>query len=80
MNYLTKLAQENGEAVDSVLPGMVKAAVRNHQHHHLAAARLGVTDFSLAKIAEYFGGRIAARYTKWRPVKEGLQALRDLRG
>ena len=80
MSYLLKLAQDNNEAVETVLPEAVKVAVRNQQHHHIMAARFGLDDFSFAKVAEYFGGRIAARNMKWRPVKDGIQALRNLKG
>lgn len=80
MSYLKKLASDNMETLETLVPERIKMAARNHQHHHIVAARLGITDFSFQKIAEYFGGRIAARNMKWRPVRDGLQALRNLRG
>lgn len=80
MSYLRKLARDNIQTINEILPERIKTAVRNNQHHHIMSARLGITDFSIEKIAEYFGGRIAARHLKWRPVKDGLQALRNLRG
>lgn len=79
MSNLIKLAEENLNAIEPLIPEQLKYAAKNHQNHHIVAATLGITDFSLQKIAEYFGGRIAARHMKWRPVKDGLQALRNLR-
>jgi hypothetical protein len=80
MSHLRKLAAENLHVVDALLPDHVKMAASNHQNHLIAQARFGISDFTLAKVAEYFGGRIAARHMKWRPVREGLEALRNLRG
>jgi hypothetical protein len=79
MSHLKDLARENLQTVTELLPEHVKTAARNHQHHHLMAEKFGINDFSIKKIAEYFGGRIAARHMKWRPVQDGLQALRNLR-
>jgi hypothetical protein len=80
MGHLTKLANENMDTVSEMIPASLKGAVHNQQHHKIAEAKTGMKDFSFAKIAEYFGGRIAARKAKWRPVHDGLQALRNLRG
>jgi len=80
MSYLRNLARENLQTVNEFLPERIKTAARNNQFHHIVGARLGITDFSIEKIAEYLGGRIAARHMKWRPVRDGFQALRNLRG
>jgi hypothetical protein len=40
---------------------------------------LGITEPSLEGIALHFGTKIAERQAKWRPVFEGLRALKALR-
>jgi hypothetical protein len=64
--------------IETYLPESVKETVRTFQMHKFAERITGLNDFSLAKIAEYLGGRMAARRMKWRPVTEGLNALRSL--
>jgi hypothetical protein len=54
MSYLRQLARDNISTVDAMLPEHIKTAAMNHQHHHIVAARLGITDFSIQKIADQF--------------------------
>lgn len=65
---------------ETFVPESVKNLITNFQMHKLAEQLTGIEDFSsFEKIANYFGGRMAARRLKWRPVFEGLNALRTLR-
>lgn len=66
------------EIIDAYVPESIKEASRNFQMHKVAAHITGLTDFSIEKIAQYMGGRFAARRLKWRPVADGLVALRQL--
>lgn len=68
------------EIIEAHVPESVKEAVRSFQMHKVAGDMTGLTAFSFDKIAEYLGGRMAARRMKWRPVADGLVALRNLRG
>lgn len=70
--------QKEMEIIDEYLPASVKEAVVSHQTDKLVKQMTGLPDLTLDKIAGYFGGRMAARRLKWRPVFEGLDALKDL--
>ena len=67
------------EQLSEVIPDSVKTAVQNRQLHRVMAQTTGLTEFTLPKIAEYFGGMMAARQRRWAPVREGLLALSKLR-
>jgi hypothetical protein len=67
------------DIIKAHLPDSVKRAISENQMHKVASVITGLDDFSIQKIAEYMGGRIAARHMKWRPVAEGLTALSQLR-
>jgi hypothetical protein len=66
------------EVINKYLPASIKEAIATHQMHKVASQITGLNDFSLAKISEYLGGRIAARRLKWGPVADGLVALHNL--
>jgi len=61
------------------VPESLKQLISNHQTHKIASAQLGLTEPSLEGVALHFGTKIAERRAKWRPVFEGLQALKALR-
>jgi len=67
------------QVINKYLPESVKEAISTYQTPKLASRMTGLAGLSLDKIAEYLGGRIAARNLKWRPVAEGLVALHNLR-
>ena len=67
------------DVVNTYVPESVKTLVRTFQTHKLASHITGLDDFSIDKVAGYLGGRMAARRLRWRPVAEGLVALRNLR-
>jgi len=67
------------EIIKAHLPETVKQAISDHQMHKVATVITGLDDFSIEKISQFMGGRIAARHMKWRPVAEGLTALTQLR-
>lgn len=66
------------EVIQKYLPESLKTAIANNQMHKVASQITGLDDFSLRKIAEFLGGRYAARKMKWRPVADGLVALSNL--
>jgi len=70
--------QEELKIIDEYLPTSVKEAVASHQTDKLVMQMTGLPDVSLEKMAAYFGGRMAAHRLKWRPVFEGLNALKNL--
>ena len=63
--------------IESV-PGEAKECIAEYRTHDLVAARTGLEDFSVEKIASYLGGMAAARRKKWLPVAEGLVSLAKL--
>ena len=65
----------NLELAQKVLPETVKLAIAQHQTH-----KLDPDSSSLEKIAERFGNMFAERHRKWRPVFEGLNALKRFGG
>lgn len=65
---------------DAHVPPAIQTAVANGQLHKIAEHRLRVEILSLEKIAQYIGQKFAERQQRWRPVAEGLIALRQLRG
>ena len=69
---------EEMKIIDEYLPASVKEAVVNHQTDKVVMKMTGLPELTLDKIAGYFGGRMAARRLKWRPVFEGLRALKNL--
>lgn len=70
--------EEEKKIIDEYVPDSVKEAVSNYQTHHVMQQVTGLPEMTFDKIAGYFGGRMAARRLKWRPVFEGLQALKNL--
>jgi hypothetical protein len=66
------------EILEAYVPESIKEASRSFQMHKVASQITGLPDFSFAKVAEYMGGRFAARRMKWRPVADGLVALKQL--
>jgi len=68
------------DILEAYVPESIKEASRNFQMHKVAGQITGLTDFSFEKIAEYMGGRFAARRLKWQPVADGLVALKQLQG
>ena len=74
------MAISEREIIEAYVPESIKEASRNFQMHKVASQITGLDDFSLEKIANYMGGRFAARRLKWRPVADGLVALQQLRG
>jgi hypothetical protein len=67
------------DIIKAHLPESVKQAISGYQMHKVASTLTGLNEFSLDKIAEFMGGRMAARHMKWRPIAEGLTALAQLR-
>ncbi len=67
------------QIIESYVPEAIKQACRSGQTAKVATCVTGLDDFSFAKVAEYMGGRFAARRLKWRPVADGLVALQELR-
>jgi hypothetical protein len=67
------------EIIDSI-PTSIKEAVTTHQSVKLAEVATGITDFTVAGVAQYFGEKLASRRMKWRPIAEGLIALEQLKG
>lgn len=64
---------------ETYLPDSVKELIQTFQMHKFASQLTGLDDFSsIEKVASFMGGRMAARRMKWRPVFEGLDALRSL--
>jgi hypothetical protein len=61
------------------IPESLKHLISTHQTHKIAQEHLGITEPSLEGIALHFGTKIAERQAKWRPVFEGLRALKALR-
>lgn len=72
--------QDERKVVEKRVPASVKLASENFQMHRIAEKMTGLDDFSLEKIALYLGGRVVARNAKWRPVADGLVALKSLQG
>lgn len=68
------------DIINQYMPESLKNAIRTNQTYKLAEAFTGLNDLSLEKISAYMGGRIMARHYKWRPVGEGLAALKLLEG
>ncbi len=68
------------EIIEAYVPDSVKEATRTFQMDKIASQMTGLDEFTLEKVAEYMGGRFAARRLKWRPVADGLVALQQLRG
>ena len=60
------------------LPEDIKQDISNYKSYKIASIATGLPDFSLDKVAGYMGGRAAARRAKWKPVLEGLAALKGL--
>ena len=68
------------KTLDALIPESIKTAIRSHQTAKVAKVMTGIEDPSFAGIAGYLGTKIAARHAKWRPIADGLLALRKLRG
>ncbi len=68
------------KTLDALIPDSVKTAIRSHQSTKVASTVTGLENFSFAEVATYMGTKIASRHTKWRPISDGLVALRKLRG
>lgn len=68
------------DIINQYMPDSLKYVITTNQTYKLAEALTGLDDLSLSKIAAYMGGRIMARHYKWRPVGEGLAALKLLEG
>ncbi len=73
-------AMNEREIVETYVPESVKEMVRTFQTHKLASSITGLDDFTIDKVAGYLGGRMVARRLRWRPVADGLMALRNLKG
>ncbi len=67
------------EIIEAYVPDSIKQASRTFQMHKVASQITGLDEFTIEKVALYLGGRFAARRMKWRPVADGLVALRHLR-
>jgi hypothetical protein len=63
------------ELIDKVLPERIKVAITTHQTHKVAPG-----SETLEKVADNFGKIFIARQARWRPVMDGLKALKDLGG
>ncbi len=68
------------KTLDALIPDSVKTAIRSHQSTKVASAVTGLENFSFADVAQYMGTKLASRRSKWRPISDGLVALRKLRG
>ena len=66
------------KTLDAMLPESIKTLAGSYNNHKIAEAQTGLTDFDFNKIAEYLGGRQAARRVKWATIYQGLKALKDL--
>lgn len=66
------------KTLDAMLPESIKKLASSYNNHKIAEAQTGLTNFDFEKIAEYLGGRQAARRVKWATIYQGLQALKDL--
>lgn len=72
------MAVTERDIIEAYVPETVKEASRSFQMHKVASQATGLDEFSIEKIANYMGGRLAARRLKWRPVVDGLVALQQL--
>jgi hypothetical protein len=68
------------DVINKMMPDSVKQMISSGQTYKLAEELTGLNELSLEKISCYIGGRIMARHAKWRPVSEGLVALKSLEG
>ena len=66
------------QTLDAMLPESIKKLASNYHNHVIAEAQTCLTEFDFDKIAEYLGGRQAARRVKWAAINQGLAALKDL--
>lgn len=64
--------------LDEMIPEGIKKLASNYHNDVIAHAQTGLTEFDFDKIAEYLGGRQAARRVKWATINQGLLALKDL--
>lgn len=60
------------------IPESLKQLISNHLTHKIASEYHGISDVTLEGVAAHFGTKIASRRAKWRPVFEGLRALKSL--
>lgn len=67
------------EQLAEVVPESIKIAFETYQFHKVMSQLTGIPQFSAEKVAEYVGGMSSARRQRWRPVFDGLQALKNLR-
>jgi hypothetical protein len=67
------------KTLDALIPESVKEAVRANRSQKVAHVVTGLEDMSFASIARHLGEKVASRRAKWRPVANGLMALRNLR-
>jgi len=68
------------EIINTLMSDSLKSMISSNQTYKMAEALTGLDELSLEKISCYVGGRIMARHAKWRPVAEGLVALKNLEG
>lgn len=67
------------KTLNKLIPSTLKTAMANHEHHKIFMSTTGMSEVTLAKIAEYVGAKVVARQAKWRPVFDGIKALENLR-
>lgn len=65
--------------LENLIPDEIREAIATHQSHKVAEAMTGLTSFSFKDITTYLGTKLAARRAKYRPIAEGINALRDLK-
>lgn len=72
--------QVEKQIIAQFVPQAVQDAVRHGQLHKIAAQRIGVPELTLQSAVQYLGTKLAQKQQRWRPVAEGLVALRNLQG
>jgi hypothetical protein len=68
------------DVINKLMPESLKTMISSNQTYKMAEALTGLDELSLEKISCYIGGRVMAHHAKWRPVAEGLVALKKLKG
>ena len=68
----------NTEELMQKIPESIRELITTHQTHKIAKERLGLDDVSFEGAVQHLGMKIAERQMRWRPVMEGLKALKAL--
>lgn len=68
------------EELDKIVPEEVKLAYTTNQTHKLLEARTGLKNFDFTSIAQHLGEKIASRRAQFGVIRDGLIALKLLKG